>query len=104
MKARAAWLRGATALLGAVVALATGAPIQAQSMLGSIPLAGGAQGVEFNTATNRLYVAVGTVNQLVAIDGATNSTLGTVAVGLGPSAVAVNSVTNRVYVASSIGN
>jgi YVTN family beta-propeller protein len=92
------------ALLGTIGALAAGGSLQAQSILGNIPLAGGAQGVELNTATNRLYVAVGTLNQLVAIDGATNSTLGMLTVGGGPSAVAVNSSTNRVYVASSIAN
>src|SRR5215211_7752586 len=104
MGARAAGLRGAMALLGAVLALTAGRPLQAQGILGSIPLAAGAQGVELNTATNRLYVAIGTLNQLIAIDGATNTTVAAVNVGIGPSAVAVNSSTNRVYVASSLAN
>jgi YVTN family beta-propeller protein len=92
------------ALVCAGLALVPSAPLWAQGILGSIPLGGGAQGVEFNAATNRLYVAVGTLNQLLAIDGATSATLAAVAVGLGPSAVAVNSSANRVYVASGLAN
>ncbi len=93
--------RGGVGLLAALLAAGT---LHAQGILGSIPLAGGAQGIEVNAITNRFYVAVGTLNYLVAIDAATNSTIGTVPVGAGPSAVAVNPATNRVYVASSIGN
>src|SRR5436305_1941256 len=104
MMVHAAGLRGTVALLAAAMALAVGAPAHAQGVVSSIPLAGGAQGVEFNTATNRLYVAVGTLNQLVAIDGASGSTLAAVGVAVGPGAVAVNSAINRVYVASSLAN
>jgi MYXO-CTERM domain-containing protein len=102
--ARHGWCRLALAVGVGLAGTAPSAALHAQGVLGSIPLAGGAQGIEVNPATNRVYVAVGTLNQLVAIDGTSHSTLAAVNVGTGPSAVAVNPATNRVYVASSIGN
>src|SRR5215210_3247065 len=90
MKARLVTIRGAITALYVLAGLTSAAPLRAQGVLTSIPLAGGAQGMEFNSATNRLYVAVSTLNQLMAIDGTTNATLASIPVGIGPSAVAVN--------------
>ena len=57
-------------------------------------------GVAVNPTTNRIYVANMATNQLVVIDGATNSVVARVPVGAQPQGVAVNPATNRIYVAN----
>jgi YVTN family beta-propeller protein len=52
-----------------------------------------------NPATNKIYVANSSSDNVTVIDGATNSTI-TVTAGNRPAAVAVNSVTNKIYVAN----
>jgi len=61
------------ALAGALGLLPTPDAARAQAVLAMVPLPGGAQSIELNAATNRFYVAVAGLNQLIAIDGATNA-------------------------------
>lgn len=58
------------------------------------------KGIGVNSATNRVYVASRTTDQLYRINGATNAVLGTSTTGDEPFGVAVNSATAKVYVAN----
>ncbi len=59
--------------------------------------------VAVNPVTNKIYVANVNSNNVMVIDGATNTTM-TVAAGTGPVFVAVNPVTNKIYVANVQSN
>jgi YVTN family beta-propeller protein len=63
----------------------------------------GPKSAAVNPATNKIYVANSSSNNVTVIDGATNATT-TVSVGAYPSAVAVNPVTNRIYVANQFSD
>ena len=54
--------------------------------------------VAVNPATNKIYIPNDDSNNVIVIDGASNSVIKTVAVGTSPYFLAVNPMTNKVYV------
>src|SRR5919198_856033 len=72
--------------------------VNAQTVIGTVPVGGAPFGVEVNATTNRVYVTNQNNNAVSVIDGATNAVLTTVAVGNFPVGAAANPTTNRVYV------
>ena len=64
----------------------------------TIPLAGQAEAIAVNPATNTIYVAVPSLRQVSVINGA-NWSVSAVSFPAGLDAIAVNPVTNQIYVA-----
>jgi len=96
-------LRAAVGALTLLVALGPASAIRAQGPTG-VSLPASAQGVEFNPTASRVYVAVPSLNQVLALDASTNTTVAAISISGGPSSLAVNATTNRLYVASSTAN
>src|SRR5947199_1877501 len=65
-------LRDALGALALLLVLAPGGPGHAQNTPSTVALPAGAQGVEYNAAANRLYVAVASLNQVLALDATSN--------------------------------
>ena len=90
----------ATSLLAAVPPFIPRATA-AESVVATISVSSGPEGVAVNPNTNRVYVANQNSNTVSVIDGSTKGVGATIPVGTSPSGVAVNLGTNRVYVANS---
>jgi YVTN family beta-propeller protein len=83
--------------------LVTGASAAAQTLIGTVDTGGTPIAAAANRATNQIYVANYTGNNVTVIDGATNSTT-TVTAGQSPYDVRVNPLTNKIYVSNFCGN
>jgi YVTN family beta-propeller protein len=68
------------------------------TVMATVPVGLGPQGVAVNPGTNRIYVANYYSDNVSVIHGGTNTVVATIPVGLYPDGVAVNPGTNRVYV------
>lgn len=68
------------------------------SVIATIPVGTGPNGIAVNENTNRIYVTNYADNTVSVIDGNINSVIATVPVGAGPSGIGVNPATNKVYV------
>ncbi len=75
------------------------APYQGPPSVLSITAGSGPVGMALNPATERIYVANQSSNNVTVIDATTNLVVTTIPVGKAPSAVAVNAQTNTIYVA-----
>ena len=71
------------------------------TILATVPVGFGPEGVAVNLLTNKIYIANGTSNTVSVIDGANNTVLTTVSVGTFPRGVVVNHALNRTYVTNS---
>lgn len=65
-----------------------------------VVVGGRPSGVAVHEASRRVYVAVPSLNRVVAIDAVTGAVVATVAIGGRPLAVAVHAASDRVYVTS----
>src|ERR1017187_8388280 len=74
----------------------------AQTLLATVDTGGTPIAAAANRATNQIYVANYTGNNVTVIDGATNSTT-TVTAGQSPFDVRVNPLTNKIYVSNFCG-
>jgi YVTN family beta-propeller protein len=68
------------------------------SVVATIPVGAGPQGIAVNENTNRIYVTNYSDNTVSVIDGNTDSVIATVPVGTAPSGIGVNPSTNKIYV------
>ena len=68
----------------------------AQRLLTTITFNGNVVNAAINHATNRLYVIVGTVMQVV--DGASNTVIDSIQLGSQPIGIAINETTNKIYI------
>jgi len=84
----------ATVLLSQIAPL-----VHAVSVVTTIPVGSGPQGVAINVNTDEIYVAnqFGTVS---VIDGRNDTVIATIPVGMLPWGIGVNPITNRIYVAN----
>ena len=71
------------------------------TVIDTIWLEWGAEGVGVNPTTNQIYVGNRLNNDVSVLDGATDSVIATIGVGDGPIGVGVNPTTNRIYVANA---
>jgi YVTN family beta-propeller protein len=83
--------------------LVTGASAAAQTLIGTVDTGGTPIAAAANRATNQIYVANYTGNNVTVIDGATDNTT-TVTAGQYPYDVRVNPLTNKIYVSNFCGN
>jgi YVTN family beta-propeller protein len=65
----------------------------------NITAGSGPVGMALNPATERIYVANQSSNNVTVIDATTNQVIAIIQVGKAPSALAINSQTNKIYVA-----
>jgi DNA-binding beta-propeller fold protein YncE len=84
-------------LFGLFVAVVACLPVQAQTVVATIPAGTYPSAVAVNTNSNMVYVADEATNDLTVVDGATNTPT-TLTTGPGPNAIAVNLITNTIYV------
>ena len=81
--------------------------VRADSVLTTIEIgngSGGASGVAANPATNKIYAALPSTNEVVVIDGKTQAIAARINVGLSVGRLAANVKTNRVYGVSCVFN
>ena len=75
------------------------------TVIANIPIFGenliGVQGLAVNPVTNRIYASAADNQQLIAIDGKTDTVIAQVLVPSQPGGISVNPKTDRVYVAGS---
>ena len=75
------------------------------TVIADIPIFGenliGVQGLAVNPVTNRIYASAADNQQLIAIDGKTNTVIAQVLVPSQPGGISVNPKTDRIYVAGS---
>jgi YVTN family beta-propeller protein len=96
---------GLALALGLSGVLGPSTPVLAQTVVATVKVGEGPQGVGVNPSTGRAYVANAGSNTVSVIDGSTNTVIDTVsAVRWAPEAVGVNPSTGRVYVANSASN
>jgi len=88
------------ALLALALLFPTVEVAHAETVVATVAVGTDPQGIDVNSATNRIYVANRGSNNVSVIDGNTNSVIATTAVGTNPQGVAVNPSTNRIYVAN----
>jgi YVTN family beta-propeller protein len=74
-------------------------------VIANIPIFGenfiGVQGLAVNPVTNRIYASAADNQQLIAIDGKTNTVIAQVFVPSQPGGISVNPKTDRIYVAGA---
>ena len=68
------------------------------SVIATISVGDGPNGIAFDSANNRMYVANQTDDTVSVIDTATNSVIDTIPVGDNPNSIAFDPVNNRMYV------
>ncbi len=83
-------------LLFAIALAVTSVTVAAQQVIDTIPVGTGPFGTAVNPATNKIYVANLSSNNVTVIDGTTLATT-TISVGTSPYFAAVNPVTNHIY-------
>jgi YVTN family beta-propeller protein len=83
--------------------LVTGASAAAQTLIGTVDTGGTPIAAAANRATNQIYVANYSGNNVTVIDGATDQTT-TVVAGINPYDVRVNPLTNKIYVSNFCGD
>jgi YVTN family beta-propeller protein len=75
------------------------------TVIANIPIFGenliGVQGLAVNPVTDRIYASAADNQQLIAIDGKTNTVIAQVLVPSQPGGISVNPKTDRIYVAGS---
>jgi YVTN family beta-propeller protein len=78
---------------------------QTDKVITDIPVFGenfiGIQGLAVNSVTGRIYVSAADNQQLIVIDGETNTVIDQVFVASQPGGISVNPKTNRIYVAGT---
>src|ERR1700733_3507771 len=87
-----------------LIALCFGFAAYAQTVTTTVNAGSEPASVAVNPVTNKIYIANYAGNNVIAIDGATNSTAAIVQTGTFPIAIAVNPVTNKIYVANQTAN
>jgi YVTN family beta-propeller protein len=86
--------------IGLIFCCLSCSPAFGQSVIATVPVGTGPEGIGVNPVTNRWYVTNRTSSDVSVVDGESNQVVATVPTGLRPIGIAVNPVTNKIYAAA----